>query len=175
MKKGTAIFLLMLTSVPSPAIEVKVYFSPGGGARDAIIDEIDRAKHYIDVAVYCFTSRHIARALVRAHNRGVQVRVIMDRECASNKYSKDEFLKKRGIPVKLAPSNTLSTRFLKKFPPKMHNKFAIIDSTVVITGSYNWTASAEVSNYENLLIFHNAGRLAEIYREEFKKIWSGEK
>ncbi len=53
----------------------------------------------------------------------------------------------------------------------MHQKFAVIDRKTVFTGSYNWTHSAENTNDENLLLFRNAGPLAEDYRQAFLRLW----
>ena len=53
----------------------------------------------------------------------------------------------------------------------MHQKFAIIDRRVVFTGSYNWTHSAESRNDENLLMFRDAGPLADEYRRAFLRLW----
>lgn len=53
----------------------------------------------------------------------------------------------------------------------MHQKFTVIDHKVVLTGSYNWTVSADSFNDENLLLFRAAGPLAEEYRKEFFRLW----
>jgi len=53
----------------------------------------------------------------------------------------------------------------------MHQKFAVIDRSVVLTGSYNWTASADKFNHENLLLFSDAAPLADDYRKEFFLLW----
>jgi phosphatidylserine/phosphatidylglycerophosphate/cardiolipin synthase-like enzyme len=53
----------------------------------------------------------------------------------------------------------------------MHQKFAIIDRSVVLAGSYNWTYAAENSNDENLLLFREAAPLAEEYRRAFVRLW----
>jgi phosphatidylserine/phosphatidylglycerophosphate/cardiolipin synthase-like enzyme len=53
----------------------------------------------------------------------------------------------------------------------MHQKFAIIDRKVLITGSYNWTYAADGLNDENLLLFRDAGPLAEEYRKTFSELW----
>lgn len=52
----------------------------------------------------------------------------------------------------------------------MHNKFAIIDSAVVLTGSYNWTVSASNNNQENILIIESKG-VVNNYESEFNKLW----
>lgn len=53
----------------------------------------------------------------------------------------------------------------------MHNKFAIIDSAVVLTGSYNWTVSASNNNQENILIIESKG-VVNSYQNEFIKLWN---
>lgn len=149
------------------AAEVKVFFSPNGGCQDAVIYEIQRARKSIDVAMYAFTSRPIARAILDAYRRGVKVRVVMDKRFAtSSRFSKYSFLKKRGIPVKLvSPPPGKGGRV-----GLMHHKFAVIDGKVLLTGSFNWTASAEKLNYENLLVFYSE-RIAKIYEREFERLW----
>ncbi len=138
---------------------VSIYFSPRGGAEDAIVDAINSAKRTIDVAIYTFTSRPIARALIDAQRNGVKVRIIMDDEQASDRYSKYRYLRKNGFPIKLYRGDGI-----------MHNKFAVIDSEIVITGSFNWTASAEEYNYENLLII-DSPEVAKIYEDYFDRMW----
>jgi phosphatidylserine/phosphatidylglycerophosphate/cardiolipin synthase-like enzyme len=147
---------------------VQACFSPGGECSKHIIRELDRAEGEILVALYAFTSNKLAWALVNAKKRGISVRVILDREFdKDNKFSKGSFLGKRGLPVRRASGLSKGT----KGTGLMHQKFAIIDARVVLTGSYNWTASAEKFNDENLLLFRDAGPLAEEYRKEFFRLW----
>ncbi len=161
----TAIVCLLYSN-PAFTTEVKVFFSPNGGCLDAVIYEIDNAKRNIDVAMYAFTSRPIAQALIRAHRRGVKLRIILDRKFAlESKFSKHKFLMKRGINVKL-----VSPPPQKGKTGLMHHKFAVIDGKVVLTGSFNWTASAEYLNYENLLIFYSQ-EMAHIFEKEFNRLW----
>lgn len=167
-------FLFILSFFPSIvySMTVEVYFSPKGGCADAIEKRIDSAKKEILVAVYTFTSSQLAWALVRAKKRGVDVKVILDVSEAENPFSKIEFLKNKGIEAKIDYYHILQTqRKMKKFPGKMHHKFAVIDEEVVITGSYNWTATAEEHNDEDCLIFTNAEELAKVYKKKFFTIW----
>ena len=120
---------------------------------------INHAQTSIDVAMFSFTSRPLAWALVRAAQRGVRVRVVLDDGQARSRWSKYRFLKKKGIPVKLDNRSAY-----------MHHKFAVIDGKLVITGSYNWTASAEKRNDENLVVL----RMPEFIRAfegEFERLW----
>lgn len=152
------------------ATQLRVYFSPRGGCQDAIEEEIDEAKKYIHVAVYAFTNRFLAQALVRAAQRGVDVKVVLDGKFdEESEYSKGDYLKRKGIAVKGVKAWT--RRGLRIVEGLMHHKFAVIDGQVVVTGSYNWTATAEAANYENLLIFKEAPDLARSYEEEFQRLW----
>lgn len=148
--------------------KVEVYFSPGGNIQDLIICTIDEATRKIDVAMYAFTSKEISFALIRAHNRGLAVRVILDGGFIENEFSMDRFLYARGVDVKV---HINPLRAVEKNYGKMHHKFAIIDDKIVITGSYNWTASAEERNEENLLVFPHSAQLAYLYAKEFNELW----
>lgn len=79
------------------------------------------------------------------------------------KYSKSRYLLKKGIKdIRISSNNYI-----------MHNKFAIIDDKIVITGSYNWTASASERNDENLLIIHDED-IAKIYTDKFEDYWNNQ-
>jgi phosphatidylserine/phosphatidylglycerophosphate/cardiolipin synthase-like enzyme len=163
--------LVIVLLVLTPALAkppVAVYFSPDGGAEKALVQAIDQAQHSIQAAVYTFTSRTVAEALLRAGKRGVRISLILDGNDESE-YSKGFYLSKKGIAVRY--SRGLRRRGKKISYGLMHDKFAVIDKDLVVTGSYNWTVSAERWNYENLLVIDSAS-LASRYEQEFKKIWS---
>jgi phosphatidylserine/phosphatidylglycerophosphate/cardiolipin synthase-like enzyme len=148
--------------------DIRVYFSPNGGCEKAIIEEIGKAKSHIHVAMFNFTNGRIARALVKASRLGIDVKVVMDRERALDIYSKNEFLKKKNIGVKLMRGPCRDSEGRKT--GLMHDKFAVIDGKVVIAGSYNWTTSAEKWIHENLLIVSSV-RVADLFEREFRKLW----
>lgn len=118
-----------------------VYFSPHGGATQAIIDQIYSAKTEILVQAYSFTSAPIAKALVDAHKRGVRVEAILDRSQRKDSYTEATFLANMGVPTFIDDKHAIA-----------HNKVMIIDKEIVITGSFNFTKAAEERNAENLLI-----------------------
>ena len=120
---------------------VQVYFSPRGGATDAVVRALDRATNSVRVQAYSFTSAPIAKALVDAHRRGVKVRVILDDSQQTVKYSEADFLKNNGIATLIDARHAIA-----------HNKVMIIDDYLVITGSFNFTKAAEEHNAENLLV-----------------------
>ena len=146
----------------------EVYFSPHGGVQKAIIERLDSARIDIDVAVYIFSNQELADALISAHRRGVKVRVLLDGSEDEHHYSKGRYLYDQGVGVRVDRSHML---FPGESQGIMHNKFTVIDSNSVITGSYNWTNGAEINNDENILIIHDAGHVARRYKAQFEKLW----
>lgn len=129
---------------PFHPTSVDVYFSPKGGATEACVAAITAAKSTINVQAYSFTSAPIAGALVEAKKRGVKIEVILDKSQRTEKYSEADFVAHAGIPTYIDAKHQIA-----------HNKIIIIDGAVVITGSFNFTKSAESSNAENLLVIHD--------------------
>jgi len=147
---------------------IKIYFSPNGSCEKAIIEEIGRAKSCIHIAMFNFTNGRIARELVKVSKQGIDIKVIADMASSLDDYSKGRFLENKGIDIKYRKGPNRNN--LGDETGLMHNKFAVIDGKVVITGSYNWTTSAEKWNYENLLIIPSA-RVAELFDREFNRLW----
>lgn len=146
------------TIAPLEAPIYEVYFSPKGGCEARLLYWLNRANASIHVLIYSFTLDSIGDALVAAHRRGLDVRVVMEREGVGrgSEYGK---LKGAGVPVRLDAN-----------PALMHHKVAIIDGSIVITGSFNWTDSAEDRNNENMIVIRSA-KVAAIYEGEFERIW----
>jgi phosphatidylserine/phosphatidylglycerophosphate/cardiolipin synthase-like enzyme len=166
---GTLVLLLPSCLVAAEMV-VHTCFSPQGRCSNYILREIDTAKQELLVAVYAFTSDDLAGALVQARKRGVAVQVIVDREFDRlNDNSKSKFLEGQKIAVRRIAGAISNPG--EKDSGLMHQKFAIIDRRVVFTGSYNWTHSAESRNDENLLMFRDAGPLADEYRRAFLRLW----
>jgi len=135
------------------------YFSPNGGAANFVIGFIDSTNERLDVAIYSFTHDAIAQATIRAHQRGVAVRILTDKLQASGRYADDELLESYGIEVRRDTQSGL-----------MHHKFAISDGCAAGLGSFNWSVNADVRNMENW----NVCRLKyviENYQLEFDKLW----
>ncbi len=168
-KLFVALLIALTVACSSSARDIEVYFTPSYKALDAIIDQLNAAKKSIDVAMYNFTSRPLSHALVAAERRGVRVRVVLDRSAndpIENRYTKYIYLKQNGIDVRFAKPHRHWDR-----NGIMHNKFAVIDSNIVVTGSANWTASAFVINDENVLIIKRK-EIANVYEKEFNKLWN---
>jgi phosphatidylserine/phosphatidylglycerophosphate/cardiolipin synthase-like enzyme len=158
------------TSLASAGMAVQACFSPVGKCSGYIVREIDRAQREVLVAVFAFTSDDLAWALAKARKRGIKVQVILDREFDKGREnSKGLFLEQQGVSVRRVFG--AGGKNSDKEPGLMHQKFAVIDRKVLLTGSYNWTVAADKFNNENLLLFHDAAPLADEYRKEFFRLW----
>lgn len=123
----------------------EVFFSPSGGCTEAVVNALERAKTSVLVQAYSFTSAPIAKALVEAKRRGVNVQVVLDRSQRTDKYSSADFLRNSGIPTFIDGEHAIA-----------HNKVMVIDGQTVITGSFNFTRAAEEKNAENLLVIQDS-------------------
>lgn len=167
MRRILLIFFLLLsiqtiaTAEQFPATgttAIDVYFSPRGGATEAIVSEINNAQSEILVQAYSFTSAPIAKALVEAKKRGIRIEAVLDKSQRNEKYSSADFIAHAGIPTYIDDNHAIA-----------HNKIVIIDKQVLITGSFNFTKSAEERNAENLLVIKGNKPLAERYIQNFNK------
>ena len=149
-------------SEPLPAgASFEAAFSPNQGSLALVLSTIKSAQRTIRVAAYSFTSKPIAEALLAAHKRGVDVRVVADKKASSDQYTANTFLANHGVPVRLHGRMAI-----------MHNKFMVIDSRHVQTGSFNYSAAAAEKNGENVLVIRDAPELAAKYAAQWDRLWS---
>lgn len=137
---------------------IEAYFSPRGGATEAIVKEINAAKEEILVQAYSFTSATIAKALVDAHKRSIMIEVVLDKSQEKEKYTSADFVAHAGIPTYIDSIHAIA-----------HNKIIIIDRSTLITGSFNFTKAAEEKNAENLLIIKGNMPLVEKYIRNYEE------
>ena len=152
----------MIATPPMTAnAAVEVYFSPGANVDQAIASAImnERKGSRVWLAGYYFTSTPIAKALHQAQERGVDVRVVLDRSQATLKYSSATYFHNEGVPVKI------NARY-----PVMHHKFLVIGADTVGFGSMNFTKAGAQANAENFNLFHRWPKLAETYAREFERL-----
>jgi len=165
MQKLFPAFLLILAlALPAQAFNLalhdapaEVYFSPRGGAQDALVQRIEAAAQSVHVLAYSFTSRPLAEALGRASARGVAVLVVLDRSQRTAKGGQAQALAASGCTVWTDRQHAIA-----------HNKIMIFDGQAVALGSYNFTASAEERNAENLLLIDSPD-LARLYLDDWEK------
>lgn len=136
-----------------------IYFSPNGGAADYIIKFIDKTHKTLDIAVYSFTHDKIAEAVIRAKNRGVEIRILTDALQAKGSGSDDELMEIAGVSIRRDTQSGL-----------MHHKFAISDSKAIGLGSFNWSVNADTRNMENWNVCR-IKYVIQTYQQEFEKLW----
>jgi phosphatidylserine/phosphatidylglycerophosphate/cardiolipin synthase-like enzyme len=157
------VFVVLFTINAFAADILGVYFPPYKDSYLPIIKLYDSAEKYIHLAIYSLTKDEFADALITAHKRGVEVKVLIDKAQAGNQHADDESLENEGIEVRRDKASGL-----------MYNKFAVIDDLIVYTGSYNHTKGGTEDNDENYIIIKDVG-IAHIYEAQFQKLWEKHK
>ncbi|HSB88521.1 MAG TPA: phospholipase D-like domain-containing protein [Anaerolineales bacterium] len=142
---------------------VEVAFSPDDGVAARLLALLPTATTSLEVMAFSFTSDDLADALLERAAAGVRVRVVLDEDQARNLGSVYGRLRDAGLDVRLDGS-----------PDKMHNKVMILDGETVVTGSYNFSRSAEVFNDENLVILYDP-EIAGAFEDEFERIFEAGK
>lgn len=138
-------------------------FAPWDNIEELVVDAIGGARRQILVQAYLLTSKTIASSLVAAHRRGVDVCVMLDAEqLLKAPASAAPELAEAGIPV------WLETKY-----QNAHNKIIVIDAggpdAAVITGSFNFTWTAQHKNAENILVARNNPALAARYATNWER------
>ncbi len=145
--------------MPFKSGSVQTFFSPNGGGRQAVLDEVDKAKKCIRLMTFSLTDVELGLMIRGKALEGVKVEGVFDRWLAAGRYSLYPQFKADGLNVWLDGNEAL-----------MHHKVIVIDDTTVITGSFNFSQNAEVNNNEALLIIRNAPDLVKAYDDEFKRL-----
>lgn len=144
---------LLIEDKPS----IDVCFSPEGNCQPIILHLINHAKSKILVQSYSFTSKEISNAIIKAHQKGIEVKILFDRSQLTARHSQIHRMKEAGIEALVDPVPGIS-----------HNKIMIFDEDIILTGSYNFTNAAETRNAENLLIIKNRPTV-KIYKRNWKR------
>lgn len=139
---------------------ISVYFSPKDEAiHNGVLPLIKQANKTIKIMMFYFTNKKVVAELIDAHNRGVDIQIIVDYEPTAENYSAIDTLREVGIPIKVENWNG-----------KMHTKTAVFDDEISVIGSTNWTSTAEYVNDENMLVIENI-EIAEQITKEFNRLW----
>ncbi len=138
---------------------VETYFSPDDGVSDVIVDLINSAQESIFFMAFSFTSDSISEALQARTAEGVVVAGVMDEsQIRSNQGGEFDVLSQAGLDIRKDGIEGL-----------MHHKVFIIDEKIVITGSYNFSRSAEERNDENIIVIYNTD-IAREFLKEFARV-----
>lgn len=142
-------------------IDMEIYFSPQDKSiTNAVLPLIRGAKKYIYIPTFVLTEKRVTEELIKAKQRGVDVKIIIDALNASIKHSKHNELRAGGIPVKT-----------ENYAGKMHSKSMIVDDKYTIIGSMNFSYSGENRNDENLVLVKDE-KIAQFYKDFFLYQWN---
>lgn len=134
-----------------------------------LIRAIDAAQSSIDIAIHGLALREVAAALVRAKNRGVKIRIVMNQTHVFPEKPREtrtpevQQLIDLGFDMKMLRGGDMFG--------VMHNKIAIFDGRVLETGSYNWTHAADAWHWENAM-FHAEEARIKAYQAYWNWLWS---
>ncbi len=156
----------IVPETPNPVVtidgvRVEVYFSPDDGAAQPVRELLEGATDSIYFLAYSFTADELAEAIHARAAEGVTVAGVMEAaQVQSNEGTEYDAFVQAGLDVRLDGNDG-----------QMHHKVIIIDDSIVVTGSYNFTASAENRNDENIVIFFSP-EIAALYMEEFERVFA---
>jgi phosphatidylserine/phosphatidylglycerophosphate/cardiolipin synthase-like enzyme len=142
------------------AAVIEPYFSPEDGVAKYVVQRLQNAKTSIRFMAFSYTSDDIANMMIARKQAGLLVQGVFERQNANGSGAEYAKLKQGGIDV-LEDGNCYI----------LHHKVIIIDEQTVITGSYNFTGSAESSNDENLVMIDDV-TIARAYLDEFTRVYT---
>ncbi|GAA5215024.1 phospholipase D-like domain-containing protein [Corallincola platygyrae] len=135
-------------------------FSPGNTCLRQILDLCHQAKKSLDICVFTISDDRITEAILKAHRRGVTVRVVTDNDKANDAGSDVDYLQRKGVDLRMDTS-----------PYHMHHKFMVVDGDTLLNGSFNWTRSATDKNEENILVTQSES-LVKPFQKQFETLWA---
>lgn len=151
-------------TAPAPALSAaqtfageRECFTPGEDCTAMIVQAINGTQSELLIQAYGFTSEPIIEAVVKAKERGVQVKIILDKINEQERYTAATFLANHGIE----PLIDYTVRIA-------HNKVMVLDRRDVITGSFNFTVAAQQRNAENVLFVLDKPEVADAYAREWQ-------
>lgn len=125
-----------------------------------LLQAINDAKYTLDIAIYNIKDREIADAILGAKQRGVSVRILTDADKAENN--------KQAALLKRLSENSIEIKVNSK--RKMHLKMTIIDESLIVMGSYNFTEASATENIEQLIAIKNQ-ELGTEWTKIFNRLW----
>ena len=146
---------------------IELYFSPTDGTTSAILDAIESTDYDLNFAVLSFTRNDLGAAVVDAGS-SLFINPVGAMENINDTGSEYETLLDAGIEIYSHSG----------ISGQLHHKYAIVDHSqalsdpTVVTGSHNWSTTAETTNDENTLVIHDE-RVANLYYQEFVGLLNG--
>jgi phosphatidylserine/phosphatidylglycerophosphate/cardiolipin synthase-like enzyme len=147
----------------SSGASVAAYFPPFEDAEGVTLAMLDEARHFVHIAQYNIRNERMFQKLLALRGRGVEVKIVIDGKNSLNPWNTlDDAMEAAGLDVR------------RHYPGGarhaiMHHKFCVIDGVTVLTGSYNWNHTAQISNQESMLLIRSPS-VAMAYEEEFQEL-----
>lgn len=162
------IFGVAPRQIPFPVIQIgqstiRTFFSPRGGGQEAILQTLARAQKRVSFMTFSFTDKAVADLMIQKRKANLRVEGVYDQCLAYGQYSTKRMLSDNQIYTRHDGNEAL-----------LHHKVILADDTV-ITGSFNFSANADKSNNENMLIIENSPALAQAYYQEYDRIMNAAK
>ncbi len=154
--------LLGISSIAQAEPSIQIGFSPEGSARRLVLETIGSAQHSIQMLAYTFQAPDIMQALIDARQRGVDVRVVIDKQRNLGKASR--------VAMDLVTRNGVELRINDHFHIH-HDKTIIVDGNMVETGSFNFSTSAETANSENVVVMRDMPEISRQYVSHWQSRW----
>jgi phosphatidylserine/phosphatidylglycerophosphate/cardiolipin synthase-like enzyme len=155
----------VIPETPNPKISIEdtrieIYFSPDDGVAVPVLEILNNAEESIYFMAFSFTTDEFGEAIRTQAENGLTVAGVMEeQQVKSNLGTEYDPFKQAGLDV-----------FIDGIEGQMHHKTMIIDERIVITGSYNFSRSAETRNDENLIVIYNE-EIADFFLQEFQRVY----
>jgi phosphatidylserine/phosphatidylglycerophosphate/cardiolipin synthase-like enzyme len=140
------------------ACEVRPLFSPYDKVDDAIHAHLVQASKSVHCSLYGITNLRLANDLIAAKKRGADVGVGLDKKQAAGKSELHVKLQEAGIQVEIKPVAALE-----------HNKFCVLDGSIVIMGSWNWSNNAQKQDNSDVIIT-DCPKAAQAFEAAYQRI-----
>lgn len=136
-------------------------FSPKEDCAQKLITIINAAEKTLDIAIFSITHSNIAAAIKAAKDRGVVIRMVVDKGQSEGAKSQTDELVAANVPLKIGKASGI-----------MHDKYSIVDGMMMQTGSFNYTTSAASFNTENQIYITDKDVIKR-YQDNFENLWDG--
>jgi phosphatidylserine/phosphatidylglycerophosphate/cardiolipin synthase-like enzyme len=145
--------------------DIEAAFSPDGGAERLVLRTIYGAQHSIRLLAYSFTAAPVAKALLDAKRRGVDVAVTVDYR---NNVEEDRGGKATAA-LRALVYGGVPVRIVQVYPVQ-HSKFIVADGATVETGSYNFSQAAARVNSENVVVISDHPEIAQAFLRNWSQV-----
>ena len=144
----------------------KILFGPDDNIEKFIVDQIDSSKRNITMLVFWFTWKPIADAIIRANDRGVRIKMILDSRSNEVKLKDVDIKNETLIPKYIDERTNNACRIYIYNGELLHHKTILIDDDIVLTGSCNFF-NASIRRHEENYMLIESRELKHVFQQRF--------